>query len=131
MGNQSLIRESERRQATVMFADISGFTSMSEQLDPEEITFIMNDCFELMGHIVEEYGGTIDKFIGDCIMALFGAPKALEDAPVRALNAAIEIRNKLQELNRIRNLSTPLGVHIGINTGMVVAGVIGAAGKKE
>ncbi len=71
-------QESERRIATIMFADISGFTAMSEKMDPEEVTMLMNECFEMMGQIIEKNEGIIDKFIGDCVMATFGVPIAIE-----------------------------------------------------
>ena len=123
--------ESERRIATVMFADISGFTAMSEKMDPEQVTCTMNDCFFMMGECIEKHGGTIDKFIGDCVMVLFGVPKALEDAPQKAVNAAIEIRNRLYKFNQEKSLTIPLNIHIGINTGPVVAGMIGSGQKQD
>ncbi|MFQ6617199.1 MAG: adenylate/guanylate cyclase domain-containing protein, partial [Fidelibacterota bacterium] len=131
MKEQSKPYESERRQVTVMFADISGFTAMSEKMDPEEVTSIMNYCFSMMGSIIENHGGTIDKFIGDCIMVLFGVPVALEEAPQKALNTAIEMRNRLYQFNMEKNLKIPLDIHIGINTGMVIAGLVGSDEKKE
>ena len=73
-------RESQRRYATVMFADVSGFTALSGKLDPEEVTELMNDCFRLLEECVTTHGGHVDKYIGDCIMALFGVPQALEHA---------------------------------------------------
>ena len=73
----------ERKQVTVMFADISGFTAMSEKLDPEEVRSTINACFERLGKAIDRYGGHIDKFIGDEIMALFGAPVAHENDPER------------------------------------------------
>jgi class 3 adenylate cyclase/tetratricopeptide (TPR) repeat protein len=124
-------RESERRRATILFADISGFTAMSERMDPEEVTVIMNDCFRMMGAIVSRHEGTIDKFIGDCMMALFGVPVAVEDAPWKAVNAAIEIRNGLERINLDKKTGSPLSVHIGINTGTVVAGSLGTDEKKD
>jgi class 3 adenylate cyclase/tetratricopeptide (TPR) repeat protein len=114
-----------------MFADISGFTAMSEKMDPEQVTCTMNDCFCMMGDCIETHGGTIDKFIGDCVMVLFGVPKALEDAPQKAVNAAIEIRNRLYKFNKEKNLSIPLNIHIGINTGPVVSGMVGSDQKQE
>ena len=87
--------ESERRLATVMFADISGFTAMSEKMDPEEVTRVMNRRFTRWKRVIKEHGGHIDKFIGDCVMVLFGVPKALENAPLMAVNTAIEMRNAL------------------------------------
>ena len=124
-------RESERRFATVMFADISGFTAMSEQMDPEDVTDVMNGCFALMESIVQAHGGVVDKYIGDCVMALFGVPHAIEDAPALALKAAIEIRNRLDEFNRTRKLAVPLETHVGINTGLVVAGHVGGERKRD
>ena len=123
--------ESERRIATVMFADISGFTAMSEKMDPEQVTCTMNDCFFMMEECIEKHGGTIDKFIGDCVMVLFGIPKALEDAPQKAVNTAIELRNRLHKFNGDKNLSIPLDIHIGINTGPVVAGMVGGEKRQD
>ena len=129
--NENIHNESERRIATVMFADISGFTAMSEKLDPEQVTCVMNDCFCMMGECIKHHGGAIDKFIGDCVMVLFGVPRALEDAPQKAVNAAIELRNNLYKFNREKNIPIPLNIHIGINTGPVVAGMIGNDEKQE
>ncbi len=123
--------ESEHRLATVLFADISGFTSMSEKLDPEDLTFLIDRCFGIMETIIEKYDGTIDKFIGDSIMALFGVPKAIEKGPLKAVHTAIEIKNSLYQLNKDKKLPAPLDVHIGINTGSVVAGEIGGRRRRE
>ena len=123
--------ESDRRLVTVMFADISGFTAMSEKMDPEEVTEVMKDCFSMMGECIEEHGGTIDKFMGDCVMVLFGAPKAQENAPHHALNTALEIRKRLKEFNEKKRLSTPLNIHIGINTGPVIAGMMGSDKRQD
>jgi len=127
----NLIKEGERRQATILFGDISGFTSMAEKMDPEEVTLIVNDCLRIMGSIIEKNEGTIDKYMGDCIMASFGIPTAIEEAPHKALNAAIEIRNIIEQINQSKNLQNPLGVHIGINTGIVVTGFVGSDNKQE
>jgi class 3 adenylate cyclase/tetratricopeptide (TPR) repeat protein len=121
---------SERRVATIMFADISGFTSMSERLEPEEVTELMDACFETIGSIAERHGGVIDKYIGDCVMLLFGAPTALEGAPEKALLAALEIRDAIEGISQGRQLHEPVSVHIGVNTGTVVAGTVGSSGKK-
>ena len=123
--------ESDRRLVTVMFADISGFTAMSEKMDSEEVTEVMKECFSMMEKCIEEYGGTIDKFMGDCVMVLFGAPKAQEDAPHRALNTALEIRKRLQKFNEDKRLSIPLNIHIGINTGPVIAGMMGGDKRQD
>src|SRR6185295_6000578 len=100
-------REGQRRHATVFFADISGFTAMSEKLDPEEVTDIMNGCFTMIERIVADHGGQIDKYIGDAVMALFGASNAIEFAARHAVLAAIEIRAGLVRFNQERNLPVP------------------------
>ncbi|MGO9145799.1 MAG: adenylate/guanylate cyclase domain-containing protein [Desulfomonilia bacterium] len=129
--NENIHNESDRRLVTVMFADISGFTAMSEKMDPEEVTEVMKDCFSMMGKCIEEHGGAIDKFMGDCVMVLFGAPMAQEDAPHRALNTALEIRTRLQKFNEDKRLSIPLNIHIGINTGPVIAGMMGSDKRQD
>ena len=126
-----LVGEGERRQATILFADLSGFTSLSEKIDAEELTGIVNECLKIMGNCVEENEGTIDKYIGDCIMAVFGVPVSIEDAPVKAINTAIEIKNKINQYNQTLKFKYPLDIHIGINTGMVVAGPVGTDDKME
>ncbi len=131
MSEDTISMESERRLVTVMFADICGFTAMSEKLDPEELSEIMNECFRLMGECIERHGGSIDKFMGDCVMALFGARRALEDAPHRAIDTALELRNSIQVFNRERNLPHPLDIHIGINTGPVIAGMMGSDTRQD
>lgn len=113
----------ERKRVTVMFADLSGFTAMSENMDSEVVRELMNDCFERLVPIIESYGGTVDKFIGDEVMALFGAPVAHENDPERALCAALEMKEALAAFNREHGLV--LGIHFGINTGLVIAGDIG------
>ena len=118
--------EGERRLATVLFADISGFTRLSEQLDPEELTLVVNDCFNRIAPIIEKHEGLIDKYIGDCIMALFGIPKAIEAAPRKALDAAFEMQQAIRQYNASGTSKYKINLHIGINTGMVLAGPIGA-----
>ena len=120
--------EGERRQVTVVFADISGFTALSEHLDPEEVASFSNDCMKELVAAVYEYEGMVDKFIGDCIMAVFGAPVALEDDAERALRATLSMRERLEAFNHrwIDKLKEPLSLHIGINTGTVIAGNVGS-----
>ncbi|MFC1853726.1 adenylate/guanylate cyclase domain-containing protein [candidate division CSSED10-310 bacterium] len=84
MKDHLIPKESERRQATILFADIAGFTDMSEKMDAEEVTAIMNQCFEMMGTIIKHYEGTIDKFMGDGVMGLYCLPTAIEHAPQKA-----------------------------------------------
>jgi class 3 adenylate cyclase len=112
---------------TVLFVDISGFTSLSERLDPEEVHGLMNRAFELMLTEVHRYEGTVNQFLGDGIMALFGAPIAHEDHAQRAVHTALGIRRTLEgyqeELRRGRGIS--FQVRQGLNTGLVVVGSIG------
>jgi class 3 adenylate cyclase/tetratricopeptide (TPR) repeat protein len=124
-------RESERRQATVLFAEISGLDEMQEKLGAEEAASMLNTCFERFAAIVEKYGGRIDKVIVNSLVAFFGVPTAIEDAPKQAVNAAIEMRNELHRSNREENPNIPLDIHIGIDTGIVIAGVIGKGKKSE
>jgi class 3 adenylate cyclase len=124
-------RESERRQATILFADISGFTAMSEELDPEEVTTIVADCFAVLGATVADYGGVVDKYMGDCVMALFGAPKALENAPQKAIAAALKMLDEVEIFNQRHALAKPLGMHIGVNTGEVLSGELGSKEKRD
>ncbi|MBW1898701.1 MAG: AAA family ATPase, partial [Deltaproteobacteria bacterium] len=131
MNLHTVHQESERRLTTVLFADISGFTAMSEKMDPEEVTVLMNSCFLMMERIIEKYGGTIDKFIGDCVMATFGAPLAIENAAQKSVRTALEIQTGLQRFNREKNFEVHLDVHVGINTGTVVAGKVGGDRKRE
>lgn len=120
--------EGERRQITVLFADISGFTALSERLDAEDMASIVNDCLKELVVAVYDYEGMVDKFVGDCIMAVFGAPVAHEDDAERALRAALSMRERLQGFNRrwIEKLGNPLDLHIGVNTGQVIAGNVGS-----
>jgi class 3 adenylate cyclase/tetratricopeptide (TPR) repeat protein len=123
----------ERRRVTILFADVSGFTSMSEKLDPEEIYLLMNRCYERMGQVLEQHGGTIDKFIGDCIMALFGAPVAHENDPERAVRASLAMQEELRRFNReLQDDSEPaVQMRIGINMGAVIAGAMGSDQQRQ
>ena len=119
--------EGERKQVTVLFADVSGFTSLAEQRDPEDVHRLMHHAFELMLAEVHRYEGTVNQFLGDGIMALFGAPIAHEDHAQRAVHAALGIRKALDgyrdELQRKQG--TAFQVRQGLNTGLVVVGSIG------
>jgi class 3 adenylate cyclase len=119
--------EGERKQVTVLFADVSGFTSMSERLDPEAVHQLMNRAFELMLGEVHRYEGTINQFLGDGVMALFGAPIAHEDHAQRAVHAALSLQRVLQgygaELQRTKGIT--FRVRLGLNTGLVVVASIG------
>lgn len=114
----------ERKQATVMFADLSGYTALSEKLDPEEVKDLMSLLFGEVAQIVARYEGIIEKFIGDAVMALFGVPRAHEDDPARAVKAALEIHAAARRLSpKVEaRLGRRLCMHTGINTGLVVTG---------
>ncbi len=120
--------QDERRDVTVLFGDVKGFTSMCEKLDPEEVHTVMNECFKGLGQIVQTEGGHIDKYIGDNIMALFGAPIAHEDDPARACRAALHMQDFLGTFADKYQSTTgvKLQMRIGIHCGLVIAGGIGA-----
>ncbi len=121
------IRHDERRWVTILFADIAGFTAIAEQLDPEQVVSYTKACFELLTASVKAFDGTIDKYMGDAMMALFGAPVAHEDDPARALRAALDMIERIIAFNAEHtSLPQPLALHIGVNSGLVVAGQMGA-----
>jgi class 3 adenylate cyclase/tetratricopeptide (TPR) repeat protein len=121
--------EAERRIVTVMFADVAGFTALSERLDAEHVRRLINGCFSVLVPIIERYGGTLDKFVGDEVMALFGAPVAHENDPERALRAALEMQRAMSDFNAREG--TTLGLHFGINTGPVIAGAVGTVERQQ
>jgi class 3 adenylate cyclase/tetratricopeptide (TPR) repeat protein len=114
------ISKGERRQVTIVFADLCEFTPLSQSLDPEEVRELVARYTALVDGIVVSYGGTIDKHIGDAVMALFGAPKSHDDDPLRAARAALDIHEALGRLTDSRR--RPLQAHVGIASGEVVAG---------
>ncbi len=122
---------SERRYATVMFADITGFTAMCERTDPEEVYPIITGCLKLLDGIARAHGGNVDKHIGDCVMVVFGVPVAIEDAAKAAVNAAIEMRDRVYEYNRELGLVVPLDIHTGINSGLVISGEMSEPASRE
>jgi len=123
----------ERKKMTVLFSDIRNFTPMSEKLKPEEVVNVLNEYFTSMAEIIFQYDGTIDKFIGDCIMAFWGAPIYHRDDALRAVKAALGMKKKLQELQKKweKEGKPPIAVGIGINTGEVVVGNIGSPERME
>jgi class 3 adenylate cyclase len=123
--------ETTRCSATVLFADIHGFIRMSEATDPIELVSLINEWFEMMERIVVYHQGTIDKFVGDCVMAVFGCPKHVPDASKKAIRAAIEMRRSLYYFNTKKKLPIPIDLHIGVNTGLVVSGLVGGLEKRE
>jgi adenylate cyclase len=120
--------QSDRRPVTVLFSDLSGFTTLSERLDPEEVRELQSDLFKEMSGAIERFEGFVEKFVGDAVMGVFGAPVAHEDDPERALRAALLMRDQVAVLSDrwTRRIGSPLALHIGVNTGPVVAGHIGS-----
>jgi adenylate cyclase len=118
----------ERREITVLFTDIRGFTTMSENLDPEALVKLLHDFLNPMSNIIINQGGTIDKYMGDAIMALFGAPLMQTGHPRLACRAALEMVGSLAALNRdwAEQGRPPLKVGVGVNTGPVAVGNMGS-----
>ena len=114
---------------TILFSDIRGFTAMSEHLPPQEVVSMLNEYFEVMVDVVFDHGGILDKFIGDAIMALFGAPFAKPDDATRAVQAAVAMQRKVVEFNRARIEAgkPPIRAGIGVHTGTVVVGNMGSS----
>ena len=119
--------EGERKRVTVLFADVAGFTSMSEKLDPEEVHQIMDGCFKILMDEIHNHQGTINQFTGDGVMALFGAPVAIENHAQNACQAALAIQGAIKKHSE--ELKTKFGIdfkiRIGLNTGPVIVGTIG------
>jgi class 3 adenylate cyclase len=120
--------EGERKQITVMFCDMVGFTFLSEKLGPEETYSITDQIYEILIHKVHDCGGTVNELMGDGMIALFGAPIALEDAPQQAIRSALSIHKEMNKFNEKiesqRRMRT-LKMRIGIHTGPVVLGTLG------
>ncbi|MFC1857932.1 adenylate/guanylate cyclase domain-containing protein [Thermodesulfobacteriota bacterium] len=121
--------EGERKQVTVMFCDMEGFTVLSEKIDPEDVYSIMDQIYEILIHKVRDYEGTVNEMTGDGIMALFGAPIALEDAPQRAIRSAYSIHREMarfdDKMKQEKPGLPPLKMRVGIHTGPVVVGTLG------
>jgi adenylate cyclase len=123
----------ERRPITILFSDIRGFTAMAETMGPDAIARLLTEYFSEMVEIIFEHGGTLDKFVGDAIMALWGTPIAHADDPDRALRAAVAMQQGVARLNEQWALAgrPEIGVGIGINYGEVFAGNIGSHRRLE
>jgi len=121
----------EEREVTVLFADIVGFTPLSESMSAPAVALILNDYLSRMTDVIFKYEGTLDKYIGDAIMAVFGAPLDMPDHAIRAVKTALEMRERLEEFNTERKEGPHLRIRIGINSGKAVAGEIGSINKKE
>lgn len=126
------VADADRRTVTVLFADLSGFAALSERLDPEVVQTLQTALFKELTAAVQSFGGFVDKFIGDALLALFGAPVAHEDDPERALRAALDMIARTARLDETSTSASPkMVLHIGINTGPVVAGGLGVGAAKS
>ena len=127
-GVLKLEKGGQQREVTILISDIRGFTSMSEKKPPAEIVAMLNEYFELMVEVLFARNGTLDKYVGDEIMALFGAPVDMVDPELSAVQCALEMMTALGEFNRTRVAEglEPILIGIGINTGQVVTGAIGS-----
>lgn len=132
-GKVEIRKGGELRDTTILFTDIRGFTAMSEQQRPQEVVDMLNEYFERMVEIVFRHDGTLDKFVGDEIMALFGAPVSRHDDAYRAVRTALEMLQELKSFNRERVALGQVEVHVGvgINSGEVVAGYLGSSRALE
>lgn len=125
------IRQVQERIATILYSDIVGFTSFSEKLAPQQIAQLLNEYFTIMTDVIFHHQGTLDKFIGDALMALYGVPIAHKDDVDRAIMSALDMRKELHQFNLRRSKDEQLNIRIGINTGKVVAGDIGSEKRLE
>ena len=126
------LKEGERRMVAILFADIKGFTALSEKLDHEEIQTLIDKLMKLFSNSVESHGGYVDKYTGDQIMALFGAKVASEVDTQRAINSGFDMLDKISRFSNILKksekygkLNIDLSIRIGVNTGMVTTGAVG------
>jgi adenylate cyclase len=132
-GEVAVEKGGQARETSVFFSDIRGFTAMSETRTAQEIVDMLNEYFEQMVEIIFKYEGTLDKFVGDEIMALFGAPVAHPDDAYRAVKVAVEQLRVLEQWNKVRVAEGEAAIHIGIgiNSGPVVAGYLGSSKALE
>jgi adenylate cyclase len=120
----------QRRQVTVLFADIIGFTSLSEKMDPGDVVAVLNEFFTQMVEIVFEYQGTLDKFLGDGLMVFFGAPLEVPQATTQAVACALAMHRRLAQM-QAQGLTPIQGMRIGVNTGEAIIGNIGSEKRMD
>ena len=132
-GQVELLRQGRLAEVSILFADIRGFTSIAEGESPQETVSMLNAFFSAMADVVFRHEGNLDKFIGDCVMAVWGPPSPHEDDPARALRAALEMQDAVETLNEAReaNGQTRIEIGIGVNTGQAVVGYMGSADRHE
>ncbi|MEM7244341.1 MAG: adenylate/guanylate cyclase domain-containing protein [Acidobacteriota bacterium] len=121
----------EERDVTIIFADIVGFTSRCESMEPKEVAEMLNECFSGMAEAIFKHEGTLDKFIGDCLMAVFGAPLEQPDHQLRAVHASLDMAEALEQVNEGVPEHQRLSFRIGLHSGKVVAGDIGSVRRSD
>ncbi len=128
-GNIMLGKSARQEEVTVLFSDIRGFTRMSEMMEPGAILSLLNEYFEVMVDVLFRHDGTLDKYVGDALMALFGAPVPLPNAPHNAVSCALEMQARLEEFDRRSTAKgmPPFQIGIGIHTGPAVCGTLGSS----
>ncbi len=123
----------DRKEVSILFSDIRGYTTLTENLEAEEVVSMLNEYFESMVEAVFKHKGTLDKYIGDAIMAVFGSPLPLEGHAWMAVQTALEMRHRLQDFNHRRYLASKprINIGIGINSDTVISGNIGSSKRME
>ena len=124
-------KEVQELEVSILFADIVGFTPLAERMSPQSVAKLLNEYFSRMEEPIFDHDGTVDKFIGDCIMAVFGAPYPQTDHAARAVQVALEMRQRLHELNAERASGAPIQMRMGIHSGRAVSGPIGSEKRRE
>src|SRR5262249_20926241 len=132
-GQVELLRAGRLAELSVLFADIRGFTTMAESETPQETVSMLNSFFTAMANVIFRNEGNLDKFIGDCVMAVWGSPSSHPDDAARALRAALEMQSEVEALNRSRGAAgqRPIAIGIGVNTGQAVVGYMGSTERHE
>lgn len=130
---EKMVLTGERREVTVLFCDVRGFTPMSERMSPEDVVLLLNDFYNLMIETTFKHDGTLDKFLGDAVMAVFGAPIAHPDHSARAIRTALAMQEGIGGLNerRTQQGKEPISVGIGVSAGEAVAGTVGTEDRME
>jgi adenylate cyclase len=132
-GQVELLRAGRLAEVSVLFADIRGFTTMAESESPQETVLMLNAFFTAMAQVIFRNEGNLDKFIGDCVMAVWGSPSSHPDDAARALRAAMEMQAEVEALNRTRTAAgqRPISIGVGVNTGQAVVGYMGSNERHE
>jgi len=130
---EQILLTRERREVSVLFSDIRGFTPLSERLSPEEVVALLNEFYTLMIDTIFQHEGTLDKFLGDAVMAVFGAPISHPDHSIRAIRTAVAMQAGIEELSkkRVQEGKDPIAIGIGVSAGEAVAGTVGTENRME